>query len=551
MTKRIFRSICVVAIVVFLSAVVLIMGVLYNYFSNVQMRQLKMQTTLAAQGANNTGTEFIKNIDTQDYRVTWIDADGMVLYDSETESSEMENHGERNEIAEALESGYGESIRHSDTLMENQLYSAMRLDDGTVIRLSIAQSTVINLLMGMIQPILIVFVVAVVLSLVLASRLSKKIVKPLNELNLDEPLSNEGYDELSPLLRRIDSQQRELKAQRAELIHKQEEFDTVTKSMNEGLVLLNNKGIIISINSAARMILDTDKSCIGSDILLVNRSMKIQELIQKASEGSKSEGIVEIEERVYQFDVSPVYSEDSISGAVLLIFDVTERENAEEMRREFTANVSHELKTPLHSISGYAELMKNRMVKPEDLGLFSEKIYFEAQRMICLIEDIIRLSRLDEGAEDMKREQVELLSLAEKVSDELEGHAVNAGVKLVVSGEPVVFTGVSQQISGIIYNLCDNAIKYNREGGSVNINVGSDGNNAVLTVKDTGIGISPEHQNRIFERFYRVDKSHSKEVGGTGLGLSIVKHAAKLHNAEIKLHSVVGEGTEITVKFPK
>lgn len=551
MTKRIFRSICAVALIVFAASLVLIMGVLYSYFSQVQKSQLKMQTNLAAQGVNDEGFPYFEGLNTENYRITWIGADGTVLYDSKTNSSEMENHLEREEFIEAKKNGYGESARYSVTLMERSLYSAKLLDDGSVIRLSISQNTVFTLLLGMAQPICVVFVIAVALSMVLASRLSKKVVRPLNELNLDDPLSNEGYEELNPLLKRIDSQQRELRIQDAELRHKREEFDAVTKSMNEGLVLLNEKGVILSINPSAVRLLDTDNGCVRKNLLEVNRNIKIQEMLKTAFDGKKTEAVIELAEGTYQFDVNPVYEDGSVSGAVLLIFDVTEKEKAEEMRREFTANVSHELKTPLHSISGYAELMKNGMVRESDTAQFAGKIYTEAQRMICLVEDIIRLSRLDEGGEDMKREDVELLALAESVKKSLETEAAQAQVAFEISGEPVVIHGIPQLLNGIVYNLCDNAIKYNKAGGRVSVGIHSDESGATVTVRDTGIGISPEHQNRIFERFYRVDKSHSKEVGGTGLGLSIVKHAAKIHNAVIRLQSTVGEGTAISVTFPR
>lgn len=550
MTKRIFRSICTVALIVFAASLILIMGVLYSYFSQVQKSQLKMQTNLAAQGVNREGLEYFDGLSTENYRITWIAADGAVLYDSKTVPSEMENHLEREEIVEAMQNGYGESARYSVTLMERSLYSAKLLNDGSVLRLSISQNTVLTLLLGMAQPICIVFIIAVVLSMVLASRLSKKVVRPLNELNLDEPLSNEGYEELNPLLKRIDSQQRELKRQDAELRHKKEEFDAVTKSMNEGLVLLNEKGTILSINPSAMRLLGTDSGCVRKNLLEVNRNIKIQEMLKTAFHGENAEAVIELAEGTYQFDVNPAYEDGAVSGAVLLIFDVTEKEKAEEMRREFTANVSHELKTPLHSISGYAELMKNGMVREADTVRFAEKIYTEAQRMICLVEDIIRLSRLDEGGEDMKREEVELLSLAEGVKKSLEAEAAQAQVEVIVCGEPVVISGIPQLLNGIVYNLCDNAIKYNKLGGQVLVDICSGESGATVTVKDTGIGISPEHQNRIFERFYRVDKSHSKEVGGTGLGLSIVKHAAKIHNAEIRLQSVAGQGTEISITFP-
>ncbi len=550
MTKRIFRAICIVALVVYFASLVLFMGVLYSYFSGVWKKQLKVQTGLASQGVEAEGAKFFDGLDTGNYRITWIASDGEVLFDTDKNSTEMENHMEREEVKKAFEDGYGESSRYSSTLTERSLYAAQKLNDGTVVRVSVAQRSVLTLMLGMTQPVLIVFILAVALSLALASRISKNIVKPLNEINLDEPLSNEGYDEISPLLKRIDSQQKELKIQSAELARRREEFEAVTKSMNEGLVLLNRKGTVISLNRAAGEFLNTDEGCIGQNILVVNRSRRIQEILSKALEGSREEAIAEFPAGIYQFDASPVYSDGEVSGAVLLIFDVTEKEKSEAMRREFTANVSHELKTPLHSISGYAELIVNGIAKDGDIKAFSAKIYNEAQRMILLVEDIIRLSRLDEGAEDMRREAVELLAAAEEVKRSLQPEAENAGIEVSVIGESAVINGIRQLINGIIFNLCDNAIKYNRPNGTVVIEVKSGDSEAAVTVKDTGIGIPPEHQGRIFERFYRVDKSHSKEVGGTGLGLSIVKHAAKIHNARIELKSALGEGTEITVYFP-
>ena len=551
MTKRIFRSICLVALAVFLASVTLIMGILYEYFSQTQQEQLRIEAGLAARGVEENGFEYFNGLDTQNYRITWIAADGAVLFDSTGYAETMENHLEREEVKEAIQNGFGHSARYSSTLMEKLLYSAQKLPDGSVIRLAVTQNSVLTIALGMLQPILLVALVAVILALVLASKVSKAIVKPLNELNLDEPLNNEGYDELSPLLRRIDSQQRQLRWQELELKQRQDEFQAVTSNMNEGLVLLNSGGTILSINNAALRILGAEKDCVGQDILTVNRSLEMQRLLDHAKNGQRAEEKICFSGREYQLDASPVLSAGRTGGVALLFFDITERENAEQMRREFTANVSHELKTPLHSISGCAELMKNGMVKPEDYARFAGQIYSEAQRLISLVEDIIRLSRLDEGAEEMQREKLDLYALAEAAARSLENEAKAAKVSVQVSGEPAFIWGVPQLVSGMIYNLCDNAIKYNREGGSVKLTVGLEGEYSVLRVADTGIGIPPEHQSRIFERFYRVDKSHSKEVGGTGLGLSIVKHAAMIHNAKIELQSTEGKGTSITLRFPR
>lgn len=551
MTKRIYRSICLVALAIFLSSVALIMGVLYEYFSNVQQVQLKMQTNLVAHGIDNEGIAYFHNFEITNYRITWIDSDGTVLYDSESNTEEMESHLEREEVKEALSTGYGESRRYSATLMERSLYSAQRLADGTIVRLSISQSSILMILLGMLQPICIIFVIAVILSILLAIRISKKIVKPLNEIDLDNPLSNEGYDELSPLLRRIDSQQRQLKKQGLALEQKKNEIDTIIGSMNEGMILLNQKGNILSINSAAMKLLGADKNCLGADLLTISRNLDVQQLLSKALQGDHAEQIIEIHGGCYQIDVNPIISEKEVLGAALFFFDVTEKEKAEQMRREFTANVSHELKTPLHAISGYSELLKNKMVNENDIVPFAEKIYDEAGRMVQLVEDIINLSHLDEGASDMKREDIDLYILAETAVSSLESEANAAHVTLKLFGESAVFNGIPQLLYSIVYNLCDNAIKYNRANGEVDIFIENGAGEVSLSVRDTGIGIAIENQERVFERFYRVDKSRSKEVGGTGLGLSIVKHAAKIHNAKIDLHSDIEQGTIIIIKFPK
>lgn len=551
MTKRIFRTIFAVAISIFLASALLFMTVLYEYFSGIGQKQLRVQIDLASQGVEREGLDYLQSLNVKDYRITWIGTDGKVLYDSISNADEMENHFERKEVKEALSEGYGASSRYSSTLTQRYLYGAKRLSDGTVIRLSVAQNSLLILTLGMLQPIIVIFIIAIILSIFLASRLSKKIVKPLNEINLDKPLDNDGYDELSPLLRRIDAQQKEIGRKSDELKQKQNEFEVMTSSMSEGIILLNRKGTILSINKAAVKLFGTDRFCVGEDIVSINRSLELADLLNKAKNGKHSERVVELGIGRYQMMASPVISNDTVSGIVLLILDVTEKEKAEQLRREFTANVSHELKTPLHTISGSAELLANGMVKPEDIPVFSNRIYSEAQRMIQLVEDIIRLSHLDEGAEDMKWDTVNLYAVAEDTVKLLADEAKSKGIKFELHGDAVSINGIRQLLQEIVYNLCDNAIKYNRRDGSVSVEVKDMGDAAMISVSDTGIGIPAEHQNRIFERFYRVDKSHSKEIGGTGLGLSIVKHAAKLHNAEIILHSIVNKGTEITIKFPK
>lgn len=551
MTKRIFRSVCIVAVAVLLASLTLVMGVLYDYFSGSQEEQLKNQTVLAAQGIENEGTGYFDGLKSEDLRITWIDKDGKVLFDNRTDASSMENHLEREEVREAVESGYGTSARYSETLTEKSLYSAKKLSDGSIVRLSVSQYSVITLFLGMLRPVLFIALLAVILALVLAYRLSKNIVTPLNKLDLDAPLSNEVYEELSPLLQRMDAQQKQLKSQAKELERKREEFEAATANMSEGLVVLNEQGEILSVNRTASDILGTSDACLGKDILSVNGSAEMQEMLRQARTGENAEITVSVGGRAFRFNASPVVTEKKVAGIALLIFDITEKEKAEQMRREFTANVSHELKTPLHTISGYAELLANGMVEEKDTAEFSQKIYAEAQRMIRLVEDIIRLSNLDEGATELAREEADLLKIAEKAVESLAPAAEKENVSVEFSGEKAGLSGIPQLLSAIVYNLTDNAIKYNHSGGKVFVSVTNVPDGVLLSVKDTGIGIPKDQQERVFERFYRVDKSHSKEVGGTGLGLSIVKHAAKLHGAKIMLDSEPGKGTEIDVLFPK
>ena len=551
MTKRIFRSVCIVVVVVLFASLALVMGVLYDYFSGSQENQLKTQTDLAAQGIEHEGSSYFDGLDAEDLRITWIDKDGKVLFDNKTDASSMENHLEREEVRQAVENGYGKSARYSETLTEKSLYSAKKLSDGSVLRLSVSQYSVLTLFLGMLRPVLIIALLAVVLALLLAYRLSKKIVTPLNRLNLDAPLSNEVYEELSPLLKRMDAQQKQLKHQSEELKRKREEFETATENMSEGLIILNEKGVILSLNRAATKMLGLSEDSVGKDIFSEKTSVNLKEPTQIALSGKNKEEVFALRDGNCQLLANPVSTDGKVTGAALLVLDVTEKERAEQMRREFTANVSHELKTPLQTISGYAELLANGMVADKDKTAFSEKIYAEAQRMIRLIEDIIKLSNLDEGAVELTRETVDLYVTAENTVRSLLPAAKKANVTLSLNGENAEIYGIPQLLTAVVYNLCDNAIKYNKDGGTVFVNVKNNAENIVLSVRDTGIGIPKEQQERIFERFYRVDKSHSKEVGGTGLGLSIVKHAAKLHDAKITLESEVGKGTGITVIFPK
>ena len=549
MTKRIFRSIFTVAAVILLASFVLITGVLYEYFSNKQVDQLNMQTHLAAQGLEAAGEDYLSDMDISGCRLTWIAADGTVLYDSQAEQSGMENHADREEVRQALKTGHGESMRYSTTLMERQLYSADRLSDGTVVRISDTPYTPLTLILGMIQPVILIALIALLLSLLLASRMAKRIVKPLNEMSLDNAEKIETYPELAPLTDKLKSQQNQLREQEKELRRRRDEFDAATGSMTEGLVLLNEQGSVLSINKAATKALDIGRYCIGKDIRALSEEPRLRETVEKALGGEHGEAHITLGGVSYRLYASPVTSGDRVAGAALLMLDTTEKEKAEQLRREFSANVSHELKSPLHTISGCAELLANGIVQPEDVPHFLSQIQSESKRMIALIEDIIKLSHLDEGAEDMQREDVDLLSVARREAGNLSQAAEDAGVTLTVSGESAVINGIPQLLAAIVHNLCENAIKYNHPGGFARVNVRREGKKTLLTVEDDGIGIPPEEQQRIFERFYRVDKSHSKEVGGTGLGLSIVKHAAALHNARISVVSAPDRGTTITLAF--
>ena len=549
MTKKIFQSILLVAGCVLLASLLIIMGFLYDYFGGVEENQLRDELSLAAAAVEDGGTDYLSQLTADRYRLTWIAADGSVLYDTKTDAESLENHASRAEVSQALATGTGESTRYSSTLMEKTMYYAQLLDDGTVLRISISRATVGMIAVGMIQPLLIVLIVALILSGLLAKRLSRRIVDPLNSLDLEHPLDNDAYEELSPLLKRIHRQHVEIQMQLRELRERTDEFTQITGSMREGLVLLDEHGSILSINAAAQALFGADAQCVGKDFLTIERSHEISSAIQAAVTDGHSEVRAERTGRVYQFDISRITSDGKLLGTVILAFDITEQEFAERNRREFTANVSHELKTPLQGIIGSAELIENGMVKPGDLPRFVGHIHAEAARLVTLIDDIIRLSQLDEG-DAMPTEPVDLLAVSQETAENLHAAAAARDVTVSVTGQSAVIPGVRRLIYEIVYNLCDNAIKYNRDGGRVDVTVVADAEGSSITVADTGIGIAPEHQGRVFERFYRVDKSHSKASGGTGLGLSIVKHAVQYHHGRIELESTPGTGTAITVVFP-
>lgn len=549
MTKKIFRSIMLVAGIVLLAGMIIIMGCLYDYFAELQKNQMEDTLNLVSVSVEQNGIGYLETVDSERYRLTWVDPSGNVIYDTKSDAGTLENHADRSEIRSALENGEGFSTRYSSTLFEKTMYFAKRLSDGTVLRISVSRASVGLLLLGMIQPVIIILVAAFIFSDILARRIAKRIVSPLNELDLDHPLDNDVYEELSPLLNRLNRQRDRIYSQMRELTQKTNEFSQITGSMREGLVLLDNRGVVLNINPAAKKLFGADDSAVGKDFLTIDRNSSMTEAIKNAFSSGHGEIRSALGGAVWQFDISRIDTDGEPVGAVILAFDITEREKAEEIRREFTANVSHELRTPLQGIIGSAELIENGMVSSEDLPRFVGHIRSEASRLVTLTGDIIRLSELDEGKE-MPREPVDLLSLAKEAVENLQGQASKRNVTLSVDGVSAAVNGVRGLLYEVVCNLCDNAIKYNVDGGSVSVRVDRDDANAYITVADTGIGIAKEDQSRVFERFWRVDKSRSKASGGTGLGLSIVKHAVQYHNGSIELESEPGKGTTIRVTLP-
>ena len=548
MTNKIFRSTILVAAVVLLCSLSIIMGVLYGYFNDVQINQLKDELSLAAIGTEDSGTAYLQKVDSRRFRITWIDETGCVIYDTHADSSSMGSHIDREEIREAMETGSGSAVRKSDTLLERRVYEAVRLEDGSILRISIDQQTMTILILGMLQPMCLVILIAIILSAVLSNRMSQKVMEPLADLDLEHPLENDTYEELSPLLNRINQQHEEIRRQVRKLQQKTDEFNQIIENMREGLVLLDKNSVILSINPAAMELFGSDEDCIGKKFYELDRHNDMSAAIDKAFGQGQHKCNAIRNGREYKFLFSRIESGEKTVGLVVLAIDVTDAENAERNRREFSANVSHELKTPLQGIIGSAELLEHGIVKPEDQPRFIGHIRKEASRLVNLIEDVIRISHLDEGVE-IPREDIDLMAVVKEVTETLQTAAQKRGISIRISGDHCHIQGVRSMIYEIVQNMCDNAVKYNVENGSVDVMVKGSGKRTVLTVKDTGIGIPAEHQPRIFERFYRVDKSHSKETGGTGLGMAIVKHAAQYHNARINLKSAPGIGTTITVTF--
>lgn len=548
MTKKIFRSIISVTLVVLTASMFITFSFLYDYFNKSQVAQLKEELSLVAGGVEKLGTEYFDDYDSSVFRFTLVAADGSVIYDSKANSADLENHKSREEIAEAFESGNGSSARYSSTLTEKTFYEAVLLSNGNVLRVSENQVTVGALFLGMLPVICAIIIVSAAVTLFMSQKMAKSIVKPFNELDLENPDKNDTYEELSPILTKINRQHKQIERQLCELKQKSDEFEQITDSMNEGLVLLDKNGTVISINASAKKIFGVPDTAAGRFFLTVDRNIDINNAVKAALTGNRTELREERDGRIYQFIVSRTESNGQTLGVVILCFDITETAFAERNRRQFTANVSHELKTPLQSIIGSTELLQNGLVKPEDTERFIANIKNESTRLVTLINDIIELSRLDENNTSAS-EAVDLYTVAYEVAEVLQPSAYERKIEIVLNCEHCILNGIREYFYEIIYNLCDNAIRYNKDGGKVIIDIKNNDNNIILSVTDTGIGIPPEHQQRIFERFYRVDESHSRDTGGTGLGLSIVKHAVEYHKGKIYLDSTVGAGTTVKIVF--
>ena len=550
MTKRIFRSILVVSLAVLLASLLLIVGVLHGYFQDSVLADLTIRTSYIAHGIENEGISYLNEDLPGGCRITLVDTDGTVLYDNREDPAQMENHADREEIHEAAVLGQGHAVRHSDTLSEKTIYYALRLSDGTILRVSDTEYSVWRLVIQAMQPVALVLVLAFVLALVLASRVSRQLVQPINALDLNQPGDQAPYEELAPLLGKIRSQNRQIHKQMLDLQQRQEEFTTITENMSEGFLVIDQETRVLSYNSAALRLLRGSVDGPAPDTAFaLNREAGFRRCVEDALAGRRREELLEKDSSCRQVIASPVEQDGTIAGAVLVVLDVTEKEQRESLRREFTANVSHELKTPLTSILGTAEILQNGLVKPEDVSHFAGNIHREAGRLIGLVNNIIKLSRLDEGGPTTTWETVDLYQTAKSALDRLTAAAEQRQVTLELQGGPVQVHGVPQIVDEVLYNLCDNAVVYNRPGGKVCVTVADTDEGARVTVEDTGIGIPQEVQSRVFERFYRADKSHS--AGGTGLGLSIVKHGAAYLGAKVTLESEEGKGSTFTLLFPK
>lgn len=550
MNKKIFRASLLTAFLVLAAAITLIMGVLFQVFEKQIQKELTSEADFLAQAVEKDGVGFFEGFESRGNRVTLIDVDGSVLFDSEADMEALDNHGDREEVKEAMENGEGMSIRYSKTLMEKTLNYAMRLSDNRILRVSTKQYTVITILLGISQPILVIMLLVLILTLVISNKVSKAIVEPINRLDLESPENNDTYEELTPLLGKILKQKRTIEKQLEDAHKKQKEFNLITENMSEGFLVIDQDANLLTYNSAALKLLDITRPA-GKSVLALCRAKEFRRVISEVLNGKRAESVMIREGRSYSLIANPVSTDRETIGAVIIILDITESEKRETLRREFTANVSHELKTPLTSISGFAELMKEGDVSKENVVDFSKSIYEEAQRLINLVNDIIKISELDGQSLSFEEEKVDLYRLSAEVIGRLENEASKRKIAFHLTGSKAEISGVPKILDEMIYNLCDNAVKYNKENGTVDVLVNQTEESVDVIVRDTGIGIPFAHRDRVFERFYRVDKSHSKKVGGTGLGLAIVKHGAIYHHAKIELESAEDKGTTVRISFPR
>ena len=551
MTKKIFKSIMFVCALVLAVGLAAVMGILYRNFDRQMRKELSKEAAYLAYGVEQQGVDYLKNIKDKSARITYIDQDGTVLFDNEADVSEMKNHSDRTEFQKAEKYGAGESSRYSDTLSEKTIYYALRLKDGTVLRVSGTQDSVLALVENLIFPLCGLLCLMLILSGIMASAISKRIVKPINELDLESPEENLIYEELSPLLSKIHRQNREIQNQLELAKQQQEEFALITENMQEGLIVIDKYTMILSANSSAWNLFHMDRGCQGESVYCLDREEEFRHAIEQVLSGEHTELVLKLNGSDIQLIANPVIRDKKTEGAVVLLVNVTEKLERESLRREFSANVSHELKTPLTSISGFAEIMQSGLVKCEDIPQFAGRIYKESQRLLQLVEDVIQISQLDEEKTSYTWEPVDVYQVCKNAFESLKEKAKRLNVHLYICGEYMKMEAVRTLLEEAVYNVCDNAIKYNRNDGSVSVFLTQTAQEIQIVVKDTGVGIPKEDQDRVFERFYRVDKSHSKEIGGTGLGLSIVKHAVGALKGSVILRSEEGNGTEICMKFPK
>ena len=551
MTKKIFKSIMFVCALVLAVGLAAVMGILYSNFDGQMRKELSKEAAYLTYGVEQQGVDYLKNIKDKSARITYIDQDGTVLFDNEADVSEMKNHSDRTEFQKAEKYGAGESSRYSDTLSEKTIYYALRLKDGTVLRVSGTQDSVLALVENLIFPLCGLLCLMLILSGIMASAISKRIVKPINELDLESPEENRIYEELSPLLSKIHRQNREIQNQLELAKQQQEEFSLITENMQEGLIVIDKYTMILSANSSAWNLFHMDRVCQGESVYCLDREEEFRHAIEQVLSGEHTELVLKLNGSDIQLIANPVIRDKKTEGAVVLLVNVTEKLERESLRREFSANVSHELKTPLTSISGFAEIMQGGLVKCEDIPQFAGRIYKESQRLLQLVEDVIQISQLDEEKTSYVWEPVDVYQVCKNAFESLKEKAKRFNVHLYICGERMKMEAVRTLLEEAIYNVCDNAIKYNRNDGSVSVFLTQTAQELQIVVKDTGVGIPKEDQGRVFERFYRVDKSHSKEIGGTGLGLSIVKHAVGALKGSVILRSEEGNGTEICMKFPK